>query len=84
MLSQAQQYEIDTRFTYHRPKGTQPERYEMLRDVAKRFAVNIMEMCPDSRERSLALTALEETCFWANASIARREDDNDAMKGARV
>lgn len=25
------------------------------------------------REKSLAMTKLEESCFWANASIARNE-----------
>jgi len=28
---------------------------------------------PESREQSLAITALEEAVMWANAAIARRE-----------
>lgn len=28
-------------------------------------------LCPDSRELSLAITKLEEAIMWANASIAR-------------
>jgi hypothetical protein len=35
------------------------------------LAETIMCVCPNSRERSLALTKLEECMFWANASIAR-------------
>lgn len=31
----------------------------------------ISKLCPDSREKSLAITKLEEAVFWANASIAR-------------
>lgn len=65
--------EIVTRFTYHAPKGDQPKRYVYLRSQALLLATDILRNCPDSRERSLALTKLEEAIFWANASIARRE-----------
>jgi len=65
--------EIDLRFTYHPPKEGQPERYTKIRDTAKSFAHELVSMCPDSRERSLALTKLEEAVMWANAAIARNE-----------
>lgn len=84
MLTHEEQRELDVRFTYHAPKGTQPERYEMLRSEAKSLAKFIVNACPESREKNLALTNLEQAIFWANASIARREDENEAMKGARV
>jgi hypothetical protein len=65
--------EITNRFTYHAPKEGQPQKYQLIRDQAKSFAVLITELVPESRERSLALTALEESVMWANAGIARRE-----------
>jgi len=65
--------ELEKRFTYHAPKEDQPRRYEIIRARAKLFAVKINDLCPDSRERSLALTKLEEAAMWANASIARNE-----------
>lgn len=65
--------QITNNFTYHPPKADQPERYEDLRRMAKELALNIVAKCPDSRERSLALTNLEQAIFWANASIARNE-----------
>ena len=68
-----QQLDIDKRFTYYPPKAGQPKRYVDIRDTAKRFAEQITRSCPPSRERSLALTRLEETVMWANASIARNE-----------
>ena len=30
---------------------------------------------PDGREKSLAMTKLEECCMWANAGIARSKED---------
>jgi len=70
-ISEKDQVEMLKRFTYHPPKGDQPSRYEMIRSGANSMAMMIYELCPDSRERSLAITKLEEASFWANASIAR-------------
>lgn len=66
------QSEIETRFTYHAPKPGQPETYQGLRDNAKELAALIVLWTPESREQSLALTALEEAVMWANAAIACR------------
>ena len=64
---------IDKNFIYHKPKDDQPARYEAIREKAKELARMIDEFCPESRERSLAFTKLEEMVMWANASIARNE-----------
>ena len=66
--------ELKTRFTYHPPKGDQPDRYVALRDKALELARLICELVPDCRERATALTRLEECSMHANAGIARRED----------
>ena len=65
--------ELESRFTYHAPKESQPGKYEAIRAQAKELAILIREVCPDSREKSLAFTKLEECVMWANASIARNE-----------
>jgi hypothetical protein len=65
--------DIENRFTYHPPKDSQPERYETLRAHYRQLAYMIEAMCPDSRERALAMTSLEQSSMWANASIARNE-----------
>mgnify|MGYP003345631174 CR=1 FL=1 len=62
-----------TNFIYHPPQGDQPERYGVIRSQAHDYAALIMGLCPPSRERSLALTKLEEVVMWANAAIARNE-----------
>ena len=64
---------IENNFTYHEPKEGQPVKYKGIRDMAKDFAHIIESFVPDSREKSLAMTKLEEAVFWANAGIARNE-----------
>lgn len=68
-----EQEQLDRIFTYHAPKGDQPERYEALRHTAHELAYLIEETCPDSREKSLAITNLQQAVMWANASIAINE-----------
>lgn len=65
--------DLERRFTYHAPQPGQPEKYQELRAKALEFAKLIDEICPDGREKSLAVTTLEESVFWANASIARSD-----------
>lgn len=64
---------FDNIYTYHAPKENQQERYEKIRAKARELAELVEENCPDSREKSLANTKLEEAVMWANASIARNE-----------
>ncbi|MDO8159166.1 hypothetical protein FKQ51_17735 [Bacillus toyonensis] len=63
--------QIKKNFTYHPPKEGQTERFVDIRNQALLFATVIDCLCPNSREKSIALTKLEEAVFWANASIAR-------------
>lgn len=65
--------EVERNFTYHPPKEDQPNRYIDMRFMFQNMALHIFEECPPSRERSLALTKLEESVMWANAAIARNE-----------
>lgn len=65
--------QIDNNFSYHPPREDQVGRYTDIRDEAKRLALLIAAACPNSREKSLALTNLEQAVMWANASIARNE-----------
>jgi hypothetical protein len=65
--------EIEHRFKYHAPNGDQVERYNRLREIFLETATEIDLICPSSRELSLAMTHLEQSLFYANASIARNE-----------
>ena len=65
--------EMEKRFRHHSPTDDQIERYESIRFKAKVLAAYINEFCPESRERSLSFTKIEEAVMWANASIAINE-----------
>ena len=65
--------DLRNRFTYHTPKDDQPDKYNAIRLSLLALALSLNDLCPDSREKSLAITHLEEVGFWANSSIARNE-----------
>lgn len=67
--------QIENTFSYHKPFGNQPDRYEQLRADAKVLAYSIQNCCPESREKSLAITNLQQAVMWANASIAINEKE---------
>lgn len=64
-------YDLENTFKYHVLQADQPQKYEALRAKAKELAALILETVPESRERSIALTKVEEASMWANAGIAR-------------
>lgn len=59
------------RFDHHAPDADQVIRHAQVRAACKVAAAEVMQCAPDCRERSLALTKLEEAMMWANAAIAR-------------
>lgn len=62
---------IENNFKYHAPKEGQAEIYVEIREKAKELAYLLDEKVPNGREKSLAMTQLEQAVFWANAGIAR-------------
>jgi hypothetical protein len=63
--------DIENRFTYHAPKDGQPIIFSIIRSMAKELANKIDDEVPDGREKSIAITKLEEVVMWANSGIAR-------------
>ena len=66
---------LEQTYTYHRPFGTQPERYIALREAGKALALLITQTVPPSREASVALTNVQQAVMWANAAIAINEQE---------
>ena len=65
--------DLENRFKYHEADLIKVQKMENLRKNFHWVADFINEMCPDGREKSLAITQLEQAQFWANAAIARTE-----------
>ena len=64
-------HQIENNLKYHAPNGDTIPRYEAIREKAREFAILINQMVPASREKSEAMTQLEDTVMWANAGVAR-------------
>lgn len=62
---------ISNDFSFHSANEITGPLHDKVRHACKELAYFLIETCPQSRELSLALTALEETMHWANASIAK-------------
>lgn len=60
-------------FTYYAPKDNQLKQYELIRDMGLALADMVNDLGPDSREKSLSITKLQEAVMWANALIAINE-----------
>jgi hypothetical protein len=75
------QSDIDKRFTYHPPKDGQPAIYEQIRAEALQFATDLNQLVPDGREKSLAITHLEDAVMWANAGVARSQAAGEPAPG---
>lgn len=72
-IDDAMRERIENNFLYHPPGGDQPARYVFLRNAFRELAFLVAQHTPQSREQSIALTALEEAGMWTNAAIARNE-----------
>lgn len=70
--TQASQADLRHRFGFH-PASTEEKAlaHGSVRSRALQLALQLDEALPPGREKSLAMTGLEEVMFWANAAIAR-------------
>jgi hypothetical protein len=66
--------DIANRFGYHRPKDDLTVAdHELVRKVLADVALVLNAITPEGREKSTAVTKLEEAMFWYNAAIARNQ-----------
>jgi hypothetical protein len=75
-VAQIDKAEIDHRFDYVAPNNTTADLHVHTRAEYKRLAETLARTLPESREKSLAITALEESLMWANAAIARNQKES--------
>lgn len=70
--------ELRNRFVHHPPKTqARIDAHEGVRNRAAEFAAWLNLNLPESREKSLALTAVQESAMWANAAVAIYGDEKD-------
>lgn len=62
--------EIERRFGYHKANEVTAPLHQELRAQFIDFADVLDNLLPDSREKSLAFTSLQETLLWCQAAVA--------------
>lgn len=68
--------QIENNFKYHPPKDElTANKHDATRFHCKVLADFFDRCLPNSREKSLAMTKLEEAMMWANAAIARNQEE---------
>lgn len=65
--------QLEWNLTNHTPNAEQVMMIEDVRRWCKKAGFAIIASCPPGRERSMAITALEDACMHAVAAIARAE-----------
>ena len=66
--------EIEKRVTHHSPSEEGVLRHKRLSDAASAILSVIESVVPDGREKSLAITKIEEAKMWASAGVARNPE----------
>lgn len=66
--------QIERNFTSYPVGDEQSIAMESIREGCKVLGILIDAKCSNGREKSVALTHLEDVMFWANAAIARTND----------
>lgn len=66
--------DINHRFTNHPPTNAEiAYRLDRITTAALTVAHELDHLLPEGREKSLAITKLEEASMWAKAAIARNQ-----------
>lgn len=66
--------DIENRFAFHTATTDEKrDAHTSVRQQCRQLADALNEQLPEGREKSLAITKLEEVMFWGNAALARNK-----------
>jgi hypothetical protein len=67
--------DIENRFAFHAaPDQEKRDAHTSVRQTCRQLADFLNLQLPEGRDKSLAMTKLEEVMFWSNAALARSKD----------
>lgn len=67
---------VEHNLSYHKPKlDITQMKMDQVRTRMLDISYSIIDLVPDGREQSVALTKIEEACMWAIAGLARNEQE---------
>lgn len=70
---------IDKPFAYHRPSPDGLTKITALREAFSAVKAAIEAHCPESRQRSVAVTELETSAMWAIKAVVFNDPESDVQ-----
>ena len=67
---------IDKPYAYHQPSDDGLAKITRLREKFSEVEQLIKEVCPESRQRSVAITNNEQTAMWAIKAVVFNDPDS--------
>lgn len=75
-MSQTTQPQNTTSYNYHKPSQEGLAKITELRQEFTKLDQKIQELCPHSRQRSIALTELETSAMWAIKAVVVNDPES--------
>ncbi len=72
---------IDKPYAYHKPSEDGHTRITELRQAFSNVAETIARVCPDSRQKSIAVTELETAAMWAIKAVVFNDPKSEIETG---
>lgn len=69
---------MDKRVAYHHPSKQGLEKLHLLREAFSDILFQVEELCPETRERAVAITNIETAAMWANKSVVFNDPESIA------
>ena len=67
---------ISKTYNYHKPSAEGLKRVAMIRQAFTTLDTTIKELAPETRERSVAITNLEQAAMWAIKSVVCNDPES--------